>query len=383
MEHTSSAWASPTMFAHAYLTLLQFIDGRKWGSVKNQAFAYLAQRQLADPEAMTKGVGFTHRDLAAATGRSEGRCYEVLRELVEDRVFELVRKGAGSRPGEYRINPDVDRWRNVPLTVPVEVACWRLDALGYGRARYLTRIMGPMPEMSPAVRPPARESFVALLAAAQQENQVALLAALRASDPALAVREILEISGTDSATPDGSLRDGGSDLVSRVLGASPTPSNGGVAPLTPGSLRSPLKDGGGGAAHPGTGALLAAIQVRTGEPVGPPLQRRIEALVAGGSNPEQLRAWMAKAPPKFRPPLIVSWLEEVVAGGGEGIAAAEDRELTERLVANLRQQVHTMVQLDELDEALERLHQIEDVDPEAAAELVGELPQLGRNGARA
>jgi hypothetical protein len=81
------------------------IDHR-WGHVKLSVVSIVGH--------FPEGCEVSNRTLGHLAVAGGGWISEAVKQLVEDQVLEVVELPAGSRPGKYRLNPDVTRWRNVP-----------------------------------------------------------------------------------------------------------------------------------------------------------------------------------------------------------------------------------------------------------------------------
>lgn len=364
---------SPELVAHAFHHFLDIVDLWRWGR-KGEVFKYVAQRQLAE---MGEPVGVSYRTAARDLHLDPRATDRWLKALVDDRVLVMVEAGRGRRPAVYRVNPDVDRWRNAPLRVDVELAMYRLDAVGFGRSQYLSRVPVPEP-MSRATPRAVRESSAALLASSQQR----LLAALQASSQPVAdptqMRDLLDTLRSLVAALEGSAR--GTSHASVTTPGEPSQDHG-AAPAAPcsssfASLSLDADERETVAAH--RSALLTAIGLATGGGAlwGAPADR------AGGllavAPLEELEAWCEaeRARPRSRP-LTALGLLAILEARAAGAGQSEVRRAPERLVANLRSQVLTFVADGDAETARARLDELQQADPAAAAALVDDHPELG------
>ncbi|MFL6144521.1 MAG: hypothetical protein ACJ72N_21995 [Labedaea sp.] len=246
---------------------LSMIDQRRWG-LRAQLVALVRLEARADPE----GVAWLSRPRAERLLRcGERYAYRLLRELVSERVLELVLKGAGSRPSAYRLNPDVERW-----AVP-----WREADREFRRARLaLARAPGRAANGVSAARSHiAQESPLAARSLGAQEAPLAA----RQGVAHLTRRQLRDLDRAGSRPP------------STTEGAVPPDGDGEQV-----SLERARR-------------ITEAIENRTGRPVYGSLAGRVRHLAGVAELGAMLEA-IAAAPVEFQPPLLVDHLERVAAG---------------------------------------------------------------------
>jgi hypothetical protein len=339
--------------AQAILTIVLLINS-SWG-VKRDVLAEVGRRQLL---ADGGPVAVSYRSIAGALNTNPRYTQRVMGALVVDRVLDVVEAGAGRRPATYRINPNVDKWRNVPLRGDAEQLMWRLDALGFGRSAYLQRILGAVPARPMSIGGShLLHLFSTAPSASQPPSSDGSLSASQVLAALDQFRDFLDSCGATFAAQADLDRATTGELVPRLNAALPSVERG-AAPFSSGSLRSPLENGGGGAPPAELDGILRAIHARTGQHVGPPLRRRLAALVtSGAATVEQLERWLAQTPPSFGPPLIVDQLVQMACAGdgAADVTPRRSRELLEQLRAVYVVEAPELVEdLDaELDELAE------------------------------
>jgi hypothetical protein len=337
--------------AQAILTIVLLINS-SWG-VKRDVLAEVGRRQLlVDGEPVT----VSYRSIAGALGTNPRYTQRVMGALVVDRVLELVEPGAGRRPATYRINPNVDKWRNVPLRGEAEQLMWRLDALGFGRSTYLQRILGPVPTRPMSIGGSLLlENFSTAPGRSQRPASDGSLSASQVLAALDQFRVFLDSCGATFAAQAEADRGTTVAIVPRPSAPLSVDATAG-APFSSGSLRSPQNDGGGDASPEGLDGILRAIHARTGEHVGPPLRRRLtDLVVTGAATVEQLERWLAQTPPSFRPPLIVSQLAQMACDGDAAadVTPRRSRQMLEQLRAVYEAEAPEL--LDDIDNELAEL----------------------------
>lgn len=359
------------LHAQAVLTIYEIVDLRRWGQ-RAKVFGHVARRQLIDGGAVPIAV----RTIADAIGGDQRYVFSLVKRLVDDdRALEVVEPGRGRRPATYRVNPDIDRWRNVTFTVPMEVAMWRLDALGFGRAKYLSRLAGPDRASLGGQR--ATVSPAALQSAALQDFSAAILRAAQPPSASSEIREVLDAVRELTAALIGRDRDSTTGEVPRPWTLDQDQGDGAAARRSPEiaslSLVEPQRDI--DAAQ--RGALLTAITTATsgGTLWGAGAHRAGELL--RGVPLEQLLAWCDEEAARRRDrPLAALALLSILEARSAGASEAHVRAVPQELVANLRRLVLTMLEVEDLELAAQRLAELRTVDEGAAAELVAQHPAL-------
>ena len=362
---------TPELFAIAALSIPAIVDLRRWGA-KGQIVCEVARLQAA---ASGAPVTVSYRTIAATTGLNERYTEKLLKALIEDRVIRMLERGAGRRAATYALNPDIDRWLNVRLRVTAEEAMWRLDALGFGRSKYLSRILGPGAAEGPtshSVVRHARTSYASVYDQAQRD----LLAQLQteAGHPSGGdeIRDRLDRLEAAIAALAGSLR-GTDDLVvpdrmSAAHLATDVPGAPCLQELAPLSLERPERETAAAPPKEARRAVMAAIRRATGgalfgQPVGR-LDDLLEEVAAG-----DLVTWCdqeRQATARTRPHTALGLLA-VLEARAAGLGQQEAQGVPEARVATLLGLLGGAVADGDLETAERHLDELGALDPAAAA----------------